>query len=96
MPAHGGDTCFACMYHAYDALSPEQKASYESLTLVNSVTGLRDYLHEHGEYSIEVLGSLPAKCTVVDHWCVIIREPAVQRSISAHMSPSRWRSGLSS
>ena len=61
VPDHGGDTFFACMYHAYDALTATQKANYESLTLVHSVTGLRDYLHEHGEYSVESLGVTPGE-----------------------------------
>ena len=61
VPAHGGDTVFACMYHAYDALSEQQKADYESLTMIHSVTGLRDYLQEHGEYSVESLGVTPGE-----------------------------------
>lgn len=59
VPSHGGETYFACMYHAYDALSSQQKETYEALTLIHSVTGLRDYLQEHGEYAQESLGVSP-------------------------------------
>ncbi|MDD9902392.1 MAG: TauD/TfdA family dioxygenase [Rhodospirillaceae bacterium] len=46
IPPDGGDTLFACMYSAYDALSAEDKASYESLNAVHSVSGLRAYLQQ--------------------------------------------------
>ena len=78
VPDHGGDTYFACMYHAYDALSPKQKVGYESLTLVNSVTGLSDYLHEHGEYSVESLGVTPGE--VYGRWPLVRHHPRTGRA----------------
>jgi len=78
VPDHGGDTSFACMYHAYDALSPTQKTSYASLTLVHSVTGLSDYLHEHGEYSKESLGVAPGE--VHGRWPLVRHHPRTGRA----------------
>src|SRR5207249_1203833 len=36
VPAIGGDTCFASMYAAYDALSPGMQAFLDPLTAVNT------------------------------------------------------------
>jgi len=47
-PSRGGDTLFACMYSAYDHLSPAQQAAYENLRVVHSVSGLRAYLRGQG------------------------------------------------
>jgi alpha-ketoglutarate-dependent taurine dioxygenase len=46
VPQQGGDTLFACMYTAYDTLSPEQKAAYDELQVMHSLSGLRAYLQE--------------------------------------------------
>ena len=46
VPPDGGDTLFACMYSAYDALSSKDKASFNYLNAVHSVTGLRVYLRQ--------------------------------------------------
>jgi alpha-ketoglutarate-dependent taurine dioxygenase len=48
IPAHGGDTLFACMYSAYDGLSAGQKSEYEGLEVVNSVMGVEAWLEAEG------------------------------------------------
>jgi alpha-ketoglutarate-dependent taurine dioxygenase len=47
VPRQGGDTLFACMYTAYDTLSPAQKAAYDELQVMHSLRGLRAYLQRH-------------------------------------------------
>ncbi|ETX08847.1 MAG: hypothetical protein ETSY2_02970 [Candidatus Entotheonella gemina] len=47
-PSRGGDTLFACMYAAYDHLSPEQQAQVDGLRVIHSVSGLRAYLRGQG------------------------------------------------
>ena len=44
VPQQGGDTLFSCMYHAYDALSQDQKEEYCKLQGINSASGLEHYL----------------------------------------------------
>ena len=46
VPQQGGDTLFACMYTAYDTLSPEQQAAYDELRVMHSLSGLRTYLQQ--------------------------------------------------
>jgi alpha-ketoglutarate-dependent taurine dioxygenase len=53
VPASGGDTLFACMYSAYDALSETQKSEYDRLEVVNSVSGLLDWLHRQGHEDVK-------------------------------------------
>jgi alpha-ketoglutarate-dependent taurine dioxygenase len=48
VPPEGGDTLFACMYSAYDDLSPGEQAEYDRLEVINSVAGLRAYLSGQG------------------------------------------------
>lgn len=48
VPSVGGDTAFACMYSAHDALTAQQQADYARLEMVNSVAGLRAYLNGQG------------------------------------------------
>jgi alpha-ketoglutarate-dependent taurine dioxygenase len=47
VPQQGGNTLFACMYTAYDTLSPEQQAAYDELQVMHSLRGLRAYLQQH-------------------------------------------------
>lgn len=48
VPPVGGDTLFACMYSAYETLAPEQQHEYDSLEVVNDVSGLAAYLDGQG------------------------------------------------
>ncbi len=44
VPEQGGDTLFACMYQAYNALDQQQKEYYCTLETINSASGLEHYL----------------------------------------------------
>ena len=46
VPAEGGDTLFACMYHAYDSLTEVEQQQYCSLEMIHSASGLDRYLTE--------------------------------------------------
>lgn len=48
VPPEGGDTLFACMYSAYDALTEDQRAEYDGLEAIHSVAGLQAYLSGQG------------------------------------------------
>lgn len=47
-PPVGGETLFACMYSAFDALSTDAQAKAERLTALHSVSGLQQFLRAKG------------------------------------------------
>lgn len=47
-PPEGGNTLFACMYSAFDALDPAAQAEAEGLTALHSVSGLQNFLQAKG------------------------------------------------
>lgn len=71
VPSQGGDTLFACMYMAYDTLSPAQQAAYEALRVLHSVSGLRMYLQDQGHTS----ASTPREAPPAD----AVERPLVRR-----------------
>jgi taurine dioxygenase len=54
IPSVGGDTCFASMYAAYDALSPAMKRYVDGLVAVHDVTGSLTRAVERGNADLDV------------------------------------------
>jgi taurine dioxygenase len=54
MPSVGGDTCFASMYAAYDALSEPMKRYVDGLTAVHDVTGSLTRAVERGNADFDI------------------------------------------
>ena len=78
IPSDGGDTLCACMYSAYDALSSENKASYETLNAVHSVSGLRAYLQQQsGDRPYEAGRQAPVPDAVT--WPLVRHHPITGR-----------------
>jgi len=78
IPPNGGDTLFACMYGAYDALSPEDRAAYEKLNAIHSVSGLRAYLQQQSgdtPYDAGRQALMPDAVT----WPLVRRHPVTGR-----------------
>jgi taurine dioxygenase len=53
LPEVGGDTCFACMYSAYEALSPALQAMFDGLTARHSTERIMKLTRERGNYSYD-------------------------------------------
>jgi taurine dioxygenase len=53
MPTPGGDTCFASMYAAYDALSPELKRFLAGLTASHSPIALIERTRDKAGYTVD-------------------------------------------
>ncbi|MEM6622302.1 MAG: TauD/TfdA family dioxygenase [Pseudomonadota bacterium] len=71
-PPVGGETLFACMYAAYDALNPAEQAEADGLTACHSVSGLQNFLRTKGEK-----GTADSTYEVPDS--LVVRWPLVRR-----------------
>jgi taurine dioxygenase len=66
MPSVGGDTCFASMYAAYDALSEPMKRYVDDLVAVHDVTGSLTRAVERGNADFDV-AEMQRKLPPVEH-----------------------------
>lgn len=78
VPSEGGDTLFACMYSAYDALAGDDQAAYEQLTAIHSVSGLRAYLQQQSGDEAYDAGRQAAMPDAV-RWPLVRRHPVTGR-----------------
>jgi taurine dioxygenase len=66
LPAVGGDTCFASMYAAYDALSKPMQSFVDELTAVHDITKPLQKAIRDGHSTLD-LAETQAKCPPVEH-----------------------------
>ena len=77
VPAEGGDTLFACLFSAYDALSSRDRKRCDSAVAVHSASGLRQYLVRQGEFDLTDV-KLDGEADSV-HWPLVRRHPLTGR-----------------
>lgn len=77
-PPTGGATLFACMYSAYDALSPAEKAEADGLTACHSISGLQNFLRTKGEVGTAE-GTYASPETLVVKWPLVRTHPLTGR-----------------
>jgi taurine dioxygenase len=75
LPALGGDTCFASMYDAYEALSPSVQSFLDELTTVNSPAPVMSRMPNFDAYSNDVVKEMP--------------EPVVHPAVRVHPETGR-------
>ena len=77
-PPVGGETLFACMYAAYDALSAEAKDRAEGLTALHSVSGLQTFLRTKGVKGAAE-GEYTSPETLTVRWPLVRHHPLTGR-----------------
>ena len=82
-PPRGGDTLFANMYAAYEALSDRMKAYLDGLTALHD--GEQTYRGLYANYGVADRPEYPAPSIL---WCVPTRSRARRRSTSTAASPA--------
>lgn len=80
LPAVGGDTCFANMYAAYDALSPPLRALVDGLRAVHDVTKPMRKAIAAGHTSID-LDEMQRRCPPVEHPVVVTHPETGRRAL---------------
>lgn len=77
-PPTGGETLFACMYSAFNAMSPEAQALASGLTAKHSVSGLQNFLRAKGAKGAAEGEYLSPEALVV-RWPLVRSHPATGR-----------------
>ncbi|MEO0830340.1 MAG: TauD/TfdA family dioxygenase [Pseudomonadota bacterium] len=77
-PPVGGETLFACMYSAYDALSAPDKAEADRMTALHSVSGLQDFLRDKGAQGAAD-GEYSSPESLVVRWPLVRQHPITGR-----------------
>ena len=85
VPSVGGDTAFASMYAAYDALSPAMRALCEELTAVHDVTGSVSKAIARG-HSTANLAEIQAQLPPVSHPVVIVHPETGRRALFVNVN----------
>lgn len=80
IPDHGGDTCWANMYAAYDALSPAMRGMLDGLEAEHDFTKVRFTTFDDADDPADELRRLRAEYPVVRH-PIVLRHPATGRRL---------------
>ena len=94
LPVTGGDTCFASMYAAYDALSPHLRRLVDGLTAVHDITKpLRKAIRD-GHTSLD-LGEMQALWPPVEHPVARVHEETGRPALFVNRNSTTHLVGLS-
>ena len=77
-PPEGGETVFACMYSAFDALDAQAQAEAETLTALHSISGLQDFLRAKGAKGAAE-GEYASPDALVVRWPLVRTHPLTGR-----------------
>ena len=94
IPAAGGDTCFASMYAAYEALSPAFRATLDNLTAVHDITLTLQRAIDRGLVEVD-LAELQRAWPPVHHPVVCTHPATGRRSLYVNSNWTTRIDGLS-
>jgi taurine dioxygenase len=94
LPALGGDTAFASMYAAYDALSPAIRELCDGLTAVHDVTGSITKAIARGHSSAN-LQEIQKQLPPVEHPVVIVHPETGRRALFVNVNSTARILGMS-
>jgi taurine dioxygenase len=94
LPAVGGDTCFASMYAAYDALSKPMQALVDSLTAVHDITKPLQKAIRDGHSTLD-LAETQAKCPPVEHRVAVTHPETGRKALFVNRNSTTHIAGVS-
>jgi taurine dioxygenase len=93
LPELGGDTCFASMYAAYEALSPSVRALVDGLRAVHDITRPLQKAIRDGNSSLD-LAEMQAKCPPVEHNVVVTHPETGRKALFVNRNSTTRLVGL--
>ena len=94
LPAVGGDTCFASMYAAYEALSKPMQALVDSLTAVHDITKPLQKAIRDGHSTLD-LAETQAKCPPVEHRVAVTHPETGRKALFVNRNSTTHIVGVS-
>jgi taurine dioxygenase len=93
LPDLGGDTCFASMYAAYEALSPAMRALVDGLRAVHDITRPLQKAIRDGHSSLDV-AEMQVKCPPVEHNVVVTHPETGRKALYLNRNSTTHLVGL--
>jgi taurine dioxygenase len=93
LPALGGDTCFASMFAAYDALSPAMRGLVDGLRAVHDITRPLQKAIRDGNSSLD-LAEMQQRCPPVEHNVVVTHPESGRRALFVNRNSTTRLVGL--
>lgn len=94
IPPVGGDTCWASMTAAYEALSPAMKRYLEGMTAEHGLSRVAEMKHRAGHASTAELGAAIAEDRRAAHPVVAVHPDTGARSLYVNPTYTRWLHGV--
>jgi taurine dioxygenase len=93
LPTVGGDTCFANMYAAYDALSEPMRAFVDSLYAVHDITNVMRKAIEDGHTNLD-LAEMQRKCPPVRHRVAVTHPETGRKALFVNRNSTSHIEGI--
>lgn len=94
LPELGGDTCFASMYAAYEALSPAMRAFVDGLRAVHDITRPLQKAIRDGHSKLD-LAAMQRQCPPVEHNVVVTHPETGRRALFLNRNSTTHIVGVS-
>ena len=94
IPPSGGDTCWASMTAAYDALSPSMKRYLDGMTAEHGLSRIAEMRHRHGSASMAEVGAAIAEDQRSAHPVVRRHPDTGAPSLFVNPTYTRWLNGV--
>ena len=94
LPSVGGDTCFASMYAAYEALSEPMREFIDGLTAVHDITNVMRKAIRDGHTNLD-LAEIQQRCPPVEHRVVVTHPEIGRKALFVNRNSTSHIVGLS-
>ena len=94
LPSVGGDTCFASVYAAYDALSEPMRAFVDTLTAVHDITKVMEKAIRDGHTTLDI-AETQRNCPPVEHRVAVTHPETGRKALFVNRNSTSHLVGVS-